>query len=189
MADAVLDAEQFNKVQLIRGGEEKLLELISVVEPRLKKLRYAKITKQPLIYADVGLHGGLIPASQMGHAFCRMLTLYMEMLVTEAEILLIDEIENGLHHSVYENVWKGIGALAWSEDIQVFVTTHSEECVKAAAKAAKRGDDHGFSHHRLQQFDNEIVVNTSQEIFGETIPPKVDEIMRRPKAETTRRGD
>jgi AAA15 family ATPase/GTPase len=114
----------------------------------------------------------------MGHAFCRMLTLYMEMLVTEAEILLIDEIENGLHHSVYENVWKGIGALAWSEDIQVFVTTHNDECVKAAAEAAKRGDEHGFSHHRLQQFHNEIVVNTSQEIFGETIPPKVDETTR-----------
>ena len=185
MADPVLDAEQFNKVQLIGGGEERLLDLMRVVEPRLKKLRYAKITKQPLLYADIGLQA-LIPASQMGHAFCRMLTLYVEMLVTEAEILLIDEIENGLHHSVYENVWKGIGALAWSEDIQVFVTTHSGECVKAAAEAAKRGDEHGFSHHRLQQFHNEIVVNTSQEIFGETIPPKVDEIMRRPKAEATR---
>jgi predicted ATPase len=178
MTDPVLDAEQFNRVQLIGGGEERLLDLIRVVEPRLRKLRYAKVTKQPLLYADIGLHS-LIPASQMGHAFCRMLTLYMEMLVTEAEILLIDEIENGLHHSVYEDVWKGIGALAWSENIQVFVTTHSEECVKAAAKAAKRGDDHGFSHHRLQKFDGEIVVNTSQEILGATIPPKVDEIMRR----------
>jgi AAA15 family ATPase/GTPase len=125
----------------------------------------------------------------MGHAFCRMLTLYMGMLVTKTEILLIDEIENGLHHSVYENVWKGIGALAWDENIQVFVTTHSEECVIAAEKAAKRGEEHGFSHHRLEQFHNETVVNTSQEIFGRTIPPKVDKIMRRLKAEATRKGD
>jgi AAA15 family ATPase/GTPase len=183
MSDPVLDAEQFNKVQLIGGGEERLLDLIRIVEPKLRKLRYAKITKQPLLYADVGL-SSLIPASQMGHAFCRMLTLYMEMLVTDAEILLIDEIENGLHHSVYEDIWKGIGALAWSENIQVFVTTHSEECVKAAAKAAKRGDEHGFSRHRLEEFKNEVVVNTSQEIFGGTIPPKAVEIMKRSKSAT-----
>ena len=180
MSDPVLDAEQFNRLQLIGGGEEKLLELMRVVEPKLRKLRYAKITKQPLVYADIGL-GSLIPTSQMGHAFGRMLTLYMEMLVTKAEILLIDEIENGLHYSVYEDVWKGIAALAWSESIQMFVTTHSEECVNAAAKAAKRGDEHGFSRHRLQQFDGELIVNTSQEIFGATIPAKVDEIMRRSK--------
>jgi predicted ATPase len=186
MSDPVLDAEQFNKVQLIGGGEERLLDLIRVVEPKLRKLRYAKITKQPLLYADIGLNS-LIPASQMGHAFCRMLTLYMEMLVTDAEILLIDEIENGLHHSVYENVWRGIGALAWSENIQVFVTTHSEECVNAAAGAAKRGDEHGFSRHRLQEFDNEVVVNTSQEIFGATIPPKAVEIMKRSKTPTVER--
>ena len=121
--------------------------------------------------------------------FVEWLTLYMEMLVTQAEILLIDEIENGLHHSVYENVWKGIGALARSEDIQVFVTTHSEECVKAAATAAKRGDEHGFSRHRFEEFKNEIVVNTSQEIFGATIPDKVDEIMRRSKAEGAKKAD
>lgn len=94
MSDPVTDAEQFNKVQLIGGGEERLLDLMRVVEPRLRKLRYAKVTKQPLLYADMGM-ASLIPASQMGQAFCRMLTLYMEMLVTNADILLIDEIENG----------------------------------------------------------------------------------------------
>jgi AAA domain, putative AbiEii toxin, Type IV TA system/AAA ATPase domain len=187
-ADPTADAEQYNRVQLIGGGEEHLVELMRVVEPRLRKLRYAKVTSQPLLYVDIGLDA-LVPASQMGHAFCRMLTLYMEMLVTEADILLIDEIENGLHHSVYENVWKGIAALAWSENIQIFVTTHSEECVVAAAKAAKRGEDHGFSHHRLQEFEDEVVVNTSQEILGATIPPKVGEIMRRKKAEAATKGN
>jgi AAA15 family ATPase/GTPase len=182
MSDPVLDAEQYNKVQLIGGGEERLLELMRVVEPKLRKLRYAKITKQPLLYIDVGL-ASLIPASQMGHAFCRMLTLYMEMLVTKAEVLLIDEIENGLHHSVFENVWRGIAALSWSENIQVFVTTHSEECVRAAAKAATRGEEHGFSHHRLEEFENEVVVNTSpKEILGRTVPAKIGEIMKRSKS-------
>ncbi len=73
-SDPAVDAEMYNQVQLIGGGEEQLFELMKVVDPRLRKLRYAKITKQPLVYADLGLRS-LIPASQMGQAFCRMLTL------------------------------------------------------------------------------------------------------------------
>ncbi len=56
--------------------------------------------------------------------------------MTKAKILLIDEIENGLHHSVIEAVWRGIGALSRNHDIQVFVTTHSEECVNAASTSS-----------------------------------------------------
>jgi predicted ATPase len=169
MSDPVVDAEQYNKVQLLRDGEERVLDLMRVVEPRLRKLRYAKITNEPLVYADVGL-GSLLPSSQMGQAFCRMLTLYMEMLVTEAEVLLIDEIENGLHHSVFESVWKGIGSLSKTHGIQVFVTTHSIECVNAAANAAPSGDPHGFSHHRLETYEDRLVVNTTREMLGRTIP-------------------
>ena len=183
MSDPVVDAEQYNKVQLLRDGEEIVLDLMRVVEPSLRKLRYAKITNEPLVYADVGL-GTLLPASQMGQAFCRMLTLYMEMLVTEAKVLLVDEIENGLHHSVFESVWKGIGALAESHDIQVFVTTHSEECVSAAAKAAPQGAHHGFSRHRLEMFEKHIVVNTSSEVLGRTIPKKIGKIMKNTRSPT-----
>lgn len=176
MSDPVVDAEQYNKVQLLSDGEERVLALMRVVEPRLRKLRYAKITNEPLVYADIGL-GSLLPASQMGQAFCRMLTLYMEMLVTEAEVLLIDEIENGLHHSVLGSVWKGIGALAESHNIQVFVTTHSEDCVNAAAEALPQGDHHGFSRHRLEMFEGHIVVNTTPGILGRTIPKSVGRII------------
>ena len=42
-------------------------------------------------------------------------------------ILLIDEIENGLHYSAYEKLWEAIFALATTTNKQVFVTTHSKE--------------------------------------------------------------
>lgn len=128
------DAELFNRVSLTAGGEEKILELMRIVEPRLQKLRYSKITSQPLVYAHLGFQH-FLPATQMGQGFSRLLTLFCEMLVSKATVLLIDEIENGLHHSVLTEVWKGISALAELENIQVFATTHSEECLLAAHKA------------------------------------------------------
>ena len=51
-------------------------------------------------------------------------------------ILLIDEIENGLHYSVQPLVWKTIFQLAQKLDVQVFATTHSRDCVLAFQQAA-----------------------------------------------------
>ena len=42
-------------------------------------------------------------------------------------IILIDEIDNGLHYSAYKKLWEAIFALATDTNKQVFVTTHSKE--------------------------------------------------------------
>jgi AAA15 family ATPase/GTPase len=44
---------------------------------------------------------------------------------------LIDEIDNGLHFSVLEEVWKIIIQLSIEFDVQVFVTTHSKETLES----------------------------------------------------------
>lgn len=46
---------------------------------------------------------------------------------SRVNILLIDEIENGLHYSAYKKLWEAIFALATTTNKQVFVTTHSKE--------------------------------------------------------------
>lgn len=51
---------------------------------------------------------------------------------------LIDEIENGIHYSEYQNVWQQIYELAIEHDIQVFATTHSLEMIHAAHKTIGR---------------------------------------------------
>jgi AAA15 family ATPase/GTPase len=42
-------------------------------------------------------------------------------------IIMLDEIDNGLHYSAYKKLWEAIFALATSTNKQVFVTTHSKE--------------------------------------------------------------
>jgi len=162
--NVVAEAERYNTV-VVKRGEETLLGLLRSIEPRLEKLRYLKVTSEPLIYADVGLEE-LIPTSQMGQAFERLLTLYIEMLTSKADVLLIDEIENGLHHTVYKTVWKGIAELAARMNIQVFASTHSRECLQAAHEASFREENNGFSHHRVRSDGGRVSISTSQSILG-----------------------
>jgi len=55
-------------------------------------------------------------------------------------LLLIDEIEVGIHHTLHADLWGFIFSAARLLDVQVFATTHSWDCLKGFAEAVK-GDD------------------------------------------------
>ncbi len=78
----------------------------------------------------------MLPFTQMGQAFARTLEIYCEIFANRPKILLIDEIENGLYYEGMEDFWKGLMAVLEDQDVQLFATTHSRECMEAAHKAA-----------------------------------------------------
>lgn len=146
------DAEYFNRIAAKRGGEQRVVELLQVIEPRLQDLKYLKLGSQPLVYADVGMED-LIPTTQLGQGFTRLLRLFSEILVAKSEIVLIDEIENGIHYSAMSKVWKGIAAIARQEDLQLYATTHSYECIRYAHEAFSSEPTYDLALHRLERDD------------------------------------
>ncbi len=77
----------------------------------------------------IGLEGidQLLAVNMMGDGLRRYLNIVAASANPLNNILLIDEIENGLHYSAYKKLWEAIFALAVSTNKQVFVTTHSKE--------------------------------------------------------------
>jgi predicted ATP-dependent endonuclease of OLD family len=52
-------------------------------------------------------------------------------------ILLIDEFENGLHWEVQRELWRALFQAAGNFGVQVFATTHSNDCIQAFIEAQK----------------------------------------------------
>ena len=139
----MMDAESYNQVALLADGERRIEQIMREIEPRLKRLRYAKLPRNtsPLIFADIGLSRA-VPSSQMGQAFNRILHIYTQVLAHRINVLLVDEIENGIFSDSMPTVWRGLMAMCEQEGVQIFATTHSRECVMAAhAVAHERGKD------------------------------------------------
>ena len=78
--------------------------------------------------------------------------------------MLVDEIENGLHHSIQVEVWRLLFRLARANRMQVFATTHSMDCVRAFAKVA--------AEHEL---DGKLLHLERNEASGEAEISVVDE--------------
>ena len=79
--------------------------------------------------AYIGVEGidQLLAVSMMGDGMRRFLNIVAAAANPTNNIILIDEIDNGLHYSAYKKLWEAIFALATSTNKQVFVTTHSKE--------------------------------------------------------------
>jgi len=141
---------------LIRKESYDLVDILKIIEPRITQLSTMPGPgDESIIYGDVGL-GQMLPLVLMGEGLVRFTSFLLKIAMAAHGVVLIDEIENGLHHSVMDAVWTAIAEAARLFDVQVFATTHSWECVVAAHRAFQDSGTYDFRLHRLDRVDDQI---------------------------------
>jgi AAA15 family ATPase/GTPase len=105
----------------------------------------------------------------MGEGMRRVLSLVLAIANAPGGVVLIDEIENGLHYSVQADVWKAIARAARDADVQVFATTHSWECIEAAHRAFKEAGPYELRYYRLDRRGSDIGVKSFDERMLDTV--------------------
>lgn len=79
---------------------------------------------------NVRLSTGLVlPISYMGDGINKGLHLFSLVFSSTNSIILIDEIENGLHYTSYHPLLKILFEIAIKNNNQLIITTHSEEAI------------------------------------------------------------
>lgn len=121
-------------------------DALRVIEPKLTGIEDSSASGRPMIWADIGLPE-LLPLPMMGEGMSRFARLALAISAVPGGVVLVDEIENGLHHSVMPDVWRAIDRAAREFDTQVVATTHSSECVEAAHESLEKDD---VLYHRLE---------------------------------------
>jgi predicted ATPase len=162
LAYRVLSSEQRRPEQLVplvgqtlrkKDGEETMQRLLNQVDPRIRKIRVDPGQDGNQVVVDLGL-SELVPLAQAGQGVYRLVTIFGEIISQPPNVMLVDEIENGLHHSVLETFWTGIAGLAEALEVQVFATTHSQECLEAAHAAFASRKNYDFSVVQLYRLEN-----------------------------------
>ena len=161
----VEDAERFGELE-IKKQEHLVLKTLQSVEKRLKSVTViAGRPKTPqsqshaMIYGDIGIDH-LLPLPLMGEGIVRLTSLILAIGNAQNGVVLVDEIENGFHHSVLADVWKAIDEAARRFNTQIFATTHSLDSVIAAHETFKRKKQYSFRLYRLERI-NELILAKS----------------------------
>lgn len=76
-----------------------------------------------------------VPLKRLGDGAVRVFGVALALANSRDGFLLIDEVENGLHHSVQKRFWRMVLETAETNNVQVLATTHSRDCVEGFARA------------------------------------------------------
>ena len=131
-------ADRFSRLRR-RGREKDFVNALRALEPRLREVEILTSQGAPMLHLDVGTDLA-IPLGLMGGGIHAVADLMGVVGETRNGLILVDEIENGIHHSALANLWVSLSRLAERNNNQIVATTHSRECVAAAWQAlGKRG--------------------------------------------------
>jgi AAA15 family ATPase/GTPase len=161
----------------IGGTSDLILEIMQQVEPEVVEIRSLNIGV-PRIHLRKK-NGSVHPISMYGDAVNRVMEMVLTIINNKDSVLLIDEIENGIHYTRQPEFWRLLSQLAETFNVQIFATTHSREMLEAFSKTFGTDGDavyfemarHAKSNqisairHRLELLEHEL--EQDLEIRGE----------------------
>jgi AAA15 family ATPase/GTPase len=128
--DRDINGNLFDKIALT-DKEQYLIEALKIIEPQTERIAFIGETlRERSAVIKLSNSQKILPLQSMGDGINRILTIILALINADNGFLLIDEFENGLHHSVQEKLWDIIFKLSQKLNVQVFVTTHSEDCIR-----------------------------------------------------------
>ncbi|MDB5311855.1 MAG: hypothetical protein JWO38_6057 [Gemmataceae bacterium] len=179
---AALSAEvviELFEESVLTPDEDLVVEALRIIEPSIERIATSGTDRRRATVAGrAGVRGGLlvrcagikdrIPIGSMGDGIWRLLGLALALVRTEGGILLVDEIDTGLHYTVMENMWRLVNQTAKRLRIQVFATTHSRDCYESLA-AISRDSVSKYSEATIQRIERgkeRSVAYSEQEIIA-----------------------
>lgn len=90
---------------------------------------------QPTIRIWVEKKIETFPLEFFGDGFIKLFAILLKIMNESQNIVLIDEIDAGIHYSRQKDFWTGILDFAQENRVQLFATTHNRECIEAYQQA------------------------------------------------------
>ena len=174
---AVNTNRYFFSQSLLNSTDNLVIEALKIIEPKIEKIATTEEFQQsPFNPEWVGRGGFMVklagaeePVSigSLGDGIWRMLGLVLAMVNLENGILLVDEIDSGLHFTVMTDMWKVVWEIAKKLNIQVFATTHSRDCWQSLAEliTEEKITDNDITIQRIDRDKEKAVSFNTRQIY------------------------
>ena len=134
-------------------GEEFLLNTLKIINPELFKIGFKNEFEDLKDVFVLSFNGEKkqIPINFLGDGFKRIFFIILKTISLKGKRIMIDEFEIGIHHSKLKDFWVNIFKVCKELDVQLFATTHSDECIEDYVEAAKEVNEQNIRLIRLQE--------------------------------------
>ena len=178
----VMDADDLVEmwnVLALTPGEELVLGALQCIDPDIERIAAISTPFSRHYWHRGSSRSGFIvkhkrfdkpvPIGSMGDGIWRLFSLAIAITQCQGGVLLVDEIDTGLHYTAMSDMWKLIVEAAIKFNVQVFATTHNYDCLNSLASSADTSyqdlfTDLTVSVQRIERDNNHAVSYTEEEI-------------------------
>lgn len=128
----------------LTDAEERIVDCLRILAPvkRISLVERPGSLGQRMVVLKLEGERDPIPLGSFGDGMRKMFGFALGLeAARESKMLLIDEIENGIHYSVHPSLFRFVLQAAQRNDVQVFATTHSWDCVMGFQQALSEHPD------------------------------------------------
>lgn len=143
----------------LRDVEQEIVNALKVISPDIQAVSVIgseERARPRTAIARSTRYTSPVPLRTFGDGVNRLFGVILSLCNAGNGVLLVDEVENGLHYSVQTEIWRTIFRLAKNLNVQVFATTHSWDCVRAFQEAASESPEDGVLV-RLSRKDGRVI--------------------------------
>ena len=132
---------------MVRSGrKQEVIDALNLILPRVTSIEILA-DEAGESYLSAATDEKQLPLHDLGGGVVRLFRLLVNFTTCQDGILLMDEVDNGMHHSVLEAVWRSAREWMRKWNVQFFATTHSAECIIAAMEAFADAPEDLSVHH------------------------------------------
>ncbi|MBE5842694.1 MAG: hypothetical protein E7302_00785 [Butyrivibrio sp.] len=158
----------------MNNGKDKLLKILRIIDRDIDDV--SLLSSNGVVQLYVKKNGLTMPFRYAGDGIMKLLDISLRLLAMPGCVILVDEIENGLHYSCLEEMWTVISEAAKINNCQIIATTHSYESITASTLGAKNsGREKEYSYIRLEKRnENNIALYYDYEDMSEAIEAELE---------------
>lgn len=154
--------ESYDKARLDEKDDE-VLKLLQILDSSIQEVDSFSIG-EPTLYLR-SENKRRLPISLYGDAIIRATTVILKLINNNHKILLVDEIENGIHYTNQKEFWRTLFRLSKELETQVFATTHSWEMIKAFADVGlKEAEEAGAYFEFARSLKNNKIIGIKRNL-------------------------
>ncbi len=135
--DVALTPHEDRAVEALNLISEARVKRFAVVDPAVES--GLRMRRRLMVRVEGTDHP--VPLRSLGDGATRLFGFALALAKSSDGFLLIDEAENGIHHSIQAKFWNMVLQTAQRNNVQVIATTHSWDCVVGFAQAANELED------------------------------------------------
>jgi len=152
----------------LTSDEAIVIEFLRIINPKIQGLAFLGDSRSygRNTLLSISEFHERIPIGSAGDGLRHLLALSLNVISARHGVLLVDEIDVGLHCSVMQRMWRFLVEIARRLDVQVFATTRSLDCARALA----------WTKEKLGQVPDDVMIHNIDPQLDHSLACSSDEL-------------